>query len=58
MVLGSVELLPRSFEELTLHDVTSVVEELGEERENRFFERKDPVLTFAPCGTKSASERT
>ena len=34
------ELLPRAFGELTLADVTAIIESIGDERETLFFERK------------------
>jgi hypothetical protein len=37
------ELLPRSFDELTLDDVRAIIEAVGEERESLFFERKQQV---------------
>jgi hypothetical protein len=37
------ELLPRPFSELTLDDVTTIIESIGEERETLFFERKASI---------------
>ena len=52
------ELLPRPFSELTVADVQSIVDVVGEERESLFFERKQQVTPASLAKSCSAFANT
>src|SRR6266550_3532964 len=52
------ELLPRPFSELTVADVQSIVDAVGEERESLFFERKQQVTPASLAKSCSAFANT
>jgi hypothetical protein len=52
------ELLPRPFSELTVGDVPTILEAVGEERESLFFERKQQVTSASLAKSCSAFANT